>query len=189
MKSERRKIADRYRSAGLAENTVIKSYADRQYNEILARANADAERIRGKAEAEAITILNAAHAQDPEFYRVIRTLDSYRTILNERTTLVLSASSNLLKMLTEGIPEILPASGPRTSDPADWRRANPPNHRKPVAGGPEEVSEGDDAVGESNGKRVFDTDFDAETSRSGDSRPTEQNGSTKTGPGRKETAP
>ena len=106
MKSERRKIADRYRSAGLAENTVIKSHADRQYNEILARANADAERIRGAAEAEAISILNRAHAKDPEFYKVIRTLDTYRTILNERTTLVLSASSNLLKMLTEGVPKI-----------------------------------------------------------------------------------
>lgn len=106
MKSERKKIADRYRSAGLAENIVIKSHADRQYNEILARANADAERIRGEAEAEAISILNRAHAKDPEFYKVVRTLDTYRTILNERTTLVLSASSNLLKLLTEGIPDI-----------------------------------------------------------------------------------
>ena len=105
MKSERRKIADRYRSAGMAENTMIKSQADRQYNEILARADADAERIRGEAEAEAITILNTAHAQDPDFYRVMRTLDTYRKILNERTTLVLSASSNLLKLLTEGIPD------------------------------------------------------------------------------------
>lgn len=112
MKSERRKIADRYRSAGMAENNVIKSQADRQYNEILARARADAERIRGDAEAEAISVLNRAHAQDPELYRVMRTLDAYRKILNEKTTLVLSASSNLLKMMTEGIPEseIVPPS-------------------------------------------------------------------------------
>ncbi len=134
MKSERRKIADRYRSAGLAENTVIKSHADRQYNEILARANADAERIRGEAEAEAISILNRAHSKDREFYKVVRTLDTYRTILNERTTLVLSASSNLLKMLTEGIPEIeeQPAETgvpePRTTlKPAD-DPANPANN-------------------------------------------------------------
>ncbi|HID23074.1 MAG TPA: protease modulator HflC, partial [Planctomycetaceae bacterium] len=117
MKSERRKIADRYRSAGMAENMVIKSQADRQYNEILAKADADAERIRGEAEAEAIAILNKAHAQDPEFYRLMRTLDTYRTILNERTTLVLSASSALLKLLTEGIPDRsapLPSSGKDT---------------------------------------------------------------------------
>lgn len=105
MRSERRKIADRYRSAGLAENTVIRSRADLQYNEILAKARRDAEQIRGAAEAEAIAILNQAHSQDPEFYRVMRTLDVYRKILNERTTLVLSASSQLLKLLTEGISD------------------------------------------------------------------------------------
>jgi len=115
MKSERRKIADRYRSAGMAENNVIKSQADRQYNEILARARADAERIRGGAEAEAISVLNRAHAQDPELYRVMRTLDAYRKILNEKTTLVLSASSNLLKMMTEGIPESKIAPPSQTS--------------------------------------------------------------------------
>jgi modulator of FtsH protease HflC len=106
MKSERKKIADRYRSAGMAENQMIHSQADRQYNEILAKTRADAERIRGTAEAEAVRVLNAAHSQDPEFYRVLTTLDAYRKILNEKTTLVLSASSSLLKMFTEGVPEL-----------------------------------------------------------------------------------
>lgn len=104
MKSERRKIADRYRSAGLAENRMIKSQADRQYAEILAKAERQAEEIRGEAEAEAVEILNKAHGRDPEFYRVMRTLDTYRTILNEKTTLVLSASSKLLELLSSGIP-------------------------------------------------------------------------------------
>jgi membrane protease subunit HflC len=104
MKSERRKIADRYRSAGLAENQVIKSRADRQYNEIMARAQGSAQRIRGEAEAESIRLLSQAHARDPEFYEMMRTLDSYKSILGERTTLVLSASSNLFRLLTKGIP-------------------------------------------------------------------------------------
>jgi membrane protease subunit HflC len=108
MKSERKKIADRYRSAGMAENQMIRSQADRQYNEILAKTKADAERIRGTAEADAVRILNAAHAQDPEFYKVLATLDAYRKILNDKTTLVLSASSSLLKMLTEGVPPLKP---------------------------------------------------------------------------------
>lgn len=120
MKSERKKIADRYRSAGMAENQMIRSQADRQYNEILAKTRADAERIRGTAEAEAVRILNAAHAQDPEFYTVITTLDAYRKILNEKTTLVLSASSSLLKMLTEGVPPLkspanLPSARPNAA--------------------------------------------------------------------------
>ena len=82
MKSERKKIADRYRSAGLAENQMIRSQADRQYNELLSKTRADAERIRGTAEAEAVRVLNAAHAQDPDFYAVLAALDAYRKILN-----------------------------------------------------------------------------------------------------------
>lgn len=105
MKSERQKIAGRYRSAGLAQNAVIRSQADRQYNDIISRAEAEAERIRGAGEAEALAILNEAHARDPEFYQTLRTLDSYKTIINDKTTLVLSASSNLLKLLVDGIPE------------------------------------------------------------------------------------
>jgi membrane protease subunit HflC len=118
MTSERKKIADRYRSAGLAENQMIRSQADRQYNELLSKTRADAERIRGVAEAEAVRVLNAAHAQDPDFYAVLAALDAYRKILNERTTLVLSASSSMLKLLTDGIPELKnrPESPPRAAE-------------------------------------------------------------------------
>jgi modulator of FtsH protease HflC len=111
MKSERQKIAGRYRSAGLAQNAVIRSQADRQYSEIISRAEAEAERIRGTAEADALAVLNEAHARDPEFYRTLRTLDAYKTIINEKTTLVLSASSNLLKLLVDGVPEAAVDSG------------------------------------------------------------------------------
>jgi len=118
MKSERKKIADRYRSAGMAENKVIRSQADRQSEEILAKADADARRIRGEGEAEALRILNQAHAQDPEFYRIERTLQSYHKILNERTTLVLSASSALLKLLTDGVPDLPTETTPKQPAPS-----------------------------------------------------------------------
>ena len=113
MRSERRKIAEGYRSSGMAENRMIMSRADRQSNEILARAKADAERIRGEAEAESIAILNTAHAQDPELYRTLRTLEAYKAMLGEKTTLVLSASNQLLKLLSDGVPE-----PPRPAPPA-----------------------------------------------------------------------
>lgn len=112
MRTERERIAERYRSAGRAEKTRIESQARRQSDELLARAAADAERIRGDGEAEAIGILNRAHAQDPEFYEYQRTLAGYSKILNERTTLVLSASNKLLKVLTEGIPNSPSAKQP-----------------------------------------------------------------------------
>lgn len=123
MKSERQKIAGRYRSAGLAKNAVIRSQADRQYNEIVSRAEAEAERIRGTAEAEALAVLNKAHARDPEFYRTLRTLDSYKKIINNKTTLVLSASSSLLKLLVDGIPE--PGDNSSPPDTANGAVTNP----------------------------------------------------------------
>lgn len=122
MRSERQKIAERYRSAGLAENRMIRSQADRQAGELLARANAEAERIRGEGDAAAIRILNEAYARDPEFAGVLQTLDAYKQILNERTTLVLSASNSLLKLLVEGVPA--PPESPRAKEPSATEPAN-----------------------------------------------------------------
>lgn len=127
MRSERQKIAERYRSAGLAENRMIRSQADRQAGELLAKATAEAERIRGDGDADAIRILNEAHSQDPEFAATLQTLEAYKQILNERTTLVLSASNSLLKLLVEGIPanhepappRSLPEPRPSAIDPAN----------------------------------------------------------------------
>lgn len=104
MRSERKREAYRYRSEGLAQKKAIESRANLHYQRVLAQANADAERLRGSARAEAIAIRNATQAKDPEFYTAVRTLEAYKKILNEKTTLVLSASSELLKMLTNGIP-------------------------------------------------------------------------------------
>jgi len=124
-RSERKKEADRYRTAGIAANKAIRSQADLQYERILAAARGDAERIRGAAEAEAIVLRNAAHAQDPEFYVALRTLQTYKKILNEKTTLVLSASSPLLKLLTDGIPDA-------ETKPPSRKNNTPPNGKTAV---------------------------------------------------------
>ncbi len=124
MRTERERIAERYRSAGLAEKSRIESQARLQSDELLARAEAEAERTRGEGEAEAIQILNQAHARDPEFYEFQRTLATYTKILSERTTLVLSSGSRLFKLLTDGVPEPVgkqdlrdrqPAAAPKTA--------------------------------------------------------------------------
>jgi modulator of FtsH protease HflC len=141
MRTERERIAERYRSAGRAERTRIESQARRQSEELLARADADAERIRGEGEAEALKILNRAHAQDPEFYEFQRTLATYGKILNERTTLILSSTSRLFRLLTEGVPESgrdMPPKAalvPPARDPVTARGAEQDRNGKPEAGG------------------------------------------------------
>lgn len=114
MRSERRRIAVGYRSDGEAQARMTRSQAEKEREQILARAYAQAERIRGEGEAKATEIYSAAHGQDPEFYQLLRTLDAYKQILNEKTTLVLSAGSSMLKLLSAGLPSTPPPASPKT---------------------------------------------------------------------------
>jgi membrane protease subunit HflC len=102
IRSERRQVAAKLRAEGEAQYVTITSQADRMRDTTLAQAEAEAQRIRGKAEAEATRTLNEAHARDPKFFEFLQTLGSYRLILDNQTTVVLSASSPLLKLLSHG---------------------------------------------------------------------------------------
>jgi membrane protease subunit HflC len=120
IRSERRQVAARLRAEGEAQYVTITSQADRARDTILAEAEAEARRIRGNAEAEATRLLNEAHGRDPRFFEFLRTLESYRSILDERSTVVLTASSPLLKLLVHG-PAVAPpgaSSGSQASIPA-----------------------------------------------------------------------
>jgi len=118
IRSERRQVAARLRAEGEAQYLTITSQADRSRDTILAEAEAEAQRIRGNAEAEATRLLNEAHARDPRFFEFLRTLEAYRSILDERATVVLTASSPLLKLLVQG-PASVPAGGPTAVRPVD----------------------------------------------------------------------
>jgi membrane protease subunit HflC len=61
----------------------------------------EAEKIRGEGDAEAMRIYGAAYNTDPSFYEFVRTLESYRTFLDDKTTIVLSSDSDLLKLLNK----------------------------------------------------------------------------------------
>lgn len=112
IRSERRQVAARLRAEGEAQYVTITSQADRARDTILAEAEAEAKRIRGNAEAEATRLLNDAHGRDPRFFEFLRTLEAYRSILDERATVVLTASSPLLKLLTQGPAAAAAATGP-----------------------------------------------------------------------------
>lgn len=102
MRAERERIAKRYRAEGEEEARKIRAEADRAAEELLSQAYKEAEIIQGQADAEAAQIYGQAFSRDPEFYQLVRTLETYRRILDEKTTAVLSADSELLKLLTRG---------------------------------------------------------------------------------------
>jgi membrane protease subunit HflC len=121
IRSERERVAVQYRAEGASEKEKIRSQADLQREQLLAHARREALAIRGAGEAKAIEIFNQAHGKDPQFYELLKTLETYRSVLDGQTTVVMSSDSPLLKLLTEGLPE-LPGPSP----------AVPPSDRLPT---------------------------------------------------------
>ena len=102
MISERRQIAERFLSEGHGEAARIRGNRLRDLNKIQSEAYRRVEEIRGAADAKATGIYASAYNQSPEaveFYEFTRTLQAYKSIITENTTLVLSTDSDLFKFL------------------------------------------------------------------------------------------
>ncbi|MGE5629701.1 MAG: protease modulator HflC [Caulobacteraceae bacterium] len=99
IKTDREKIAKQYISMAENETTQIKAEADKQAKIIISKANASAEEIKGKADAEAARIYAESYNQDPEFYKFVRTLESYKKTLKGKTTIILPIDSPYTKYL------------------------------------------------------------------------------------------
>ncbi len=117
MRAERARMARRYRAEGEEEALKLRAEADKEKTVVLAQAYAEAEKTRGAAEAEAARIYNQAHQKDPKFYELLRTLDAYKKFLDEKTTVLLSSDSDLLKYLT-GRPAELTVENSTPQTPA-----------------------------------------------------------------------
>ena len=104
MRAERARIARGYRSEGRAEAQKIAARAERERARIIAEAEAKAAMLRGQGEAEAARIYAEAYEGHGEFYRFLRTLEAYKKVLNEKTTLVLPADSPFLEILISRTP-------------------------------------------------------------------------------------
>ena len=102
MRAERERIARQYRAEGEEQALSIRADADRQREEILSIAYKKAEDIKGQGDAESTRTYGQAYSRNPGFYKLLRTLDSYKKILDEKTTAILSSDSELLKVLMKG---------------------------------------------------------------------------------------
>ncbi len=95
MRAERSRIATAYRSEGEEEALKIEAKADAERERILAESLAEAEATRGEGEAEALALFAQAYRRDPDFYRFLRTLESYERLIDEDTTIVIEADAQL----------------------------------------------------------------------------------------------
>jgi modulator of FtsH protease HflC len=108
MVSERRQIAERFLSEGHGEAARIRGNRVRDLNKIQSEAYRQVEEIRGLADAKATEIYARAYNQSPEavdFYEFTRTMQAYKSIIAENTTIVLSTGSDLFKFLKGMTPD------------------------------------------------------------------------------------
>ena len=108
MISERRQIAERFLSEGNGEAARIRGNRVRDLNKIQSEAYRQVEEIRGVADAKATEIYAKAYNQNSEavaFYEFTRTMQAYKSIIADNTTLVLSTDSDLFKFLKGMSPD------------------------------------------------------------------------------------
>ncbi len=119
MISERRQIAERFLSEGNGEAARIRGNRVRDLNKIQSEAYRQVEEIRGVADAKAAEIYTKAYNQSPDavaFYEFTRTMQSYKSLIGENTTLVLSTGSDLFKFLKGMTSDGHSIPTPRSSD-------------------------------------------------------------------------
>ena len=102
MISERRQIAQRFRSEGEGEAARIAGQKERDINEIQSTAYRRVQEIRGESDAKASEIYARAYTQNPqaaEFYNFLKSMETYRRVLTKESTLILSTDSDLFHLL------------------------------------------------------------------------------------------
>jgi len=107
MMSERAQIASRFRAEGEGEAAKIMGNKERELKRIESEAYREVQKIRGEADAKAIEIYAAAYGSTPEageFYRFLKTMETYGKGLGKDTTVILSTDSDFLRYLKSVAP-------------------------------------------------------------------------------------
>ena len=99
MIAERLRIAEKYRSQGQGKKAEIEGEREKELQRITSEAYKLAQEINGKADAEAIKIYAKAYEKDPEFYSFLKTLDTYKNTIDDKSWLILTTENDYLKYL------------------------------------------------------------------------------------------
>lgn len=102
MISERQQIAERFRSEGAGEAARILGNKERDLQQIESEAYKQIQEIQGAADAKATEIYASAYNQSKEsvaFYELLKTLETYETVIEGETTMILSTDSDLYRFM------------------------------------------------------------------------------------------
>jgi membrane protease subunit HflC len=102
MIAERKRIAERFRSEGQGDASKILGEKERELKRITSEAFETSQVIIGKADATATKIYAGAYNRSDEsreFYRFLKTMETYETTFNTDDWLILSSNSAFYKFL------------------------------------------------------------------------------------------
>lgn len=108
MIKERSQIAETYRSYGRGQLLSWQGRTENDKKNILSKAYAESEKIKGDADAAATAIYSNAYSADPEFFRLWTLLESYRKTIPGIKDKTLSTSLDYFDYMysSEGRSEI-----------------------------------------------------------------------------------
>jgi len=99
MISERKRIAERSRSEGQGRAAEIRGQKERDMLAASSSGYRTAQELKGTADAKATAIYARAYGKDTEFYQFSKTMETLNGGLDDKTWLILSTDSELLKYL------------------------------------------------------------------------------------------
>jgi membrane protease subunit HflC len=102
MKSERFRIADKFRSEGQGEASRINGEKERELKNIQSLAFRDAELIKGKADATAAAIYARAYdrsSQSRSLYSFLKSMETFEKTFDGKTSIFVSTDSELYQYL------------------------------------------------------------------------------------------
>jgi membrane protease subunit HflC len=102
MITERKRIADKFRSEGQGESAKIIGDRERDLKKIQSEAYRTAQELKGKADAEATAIYARAYNQNNEsrdFYQFLKTMETYKNTLSDKDWVILSTEGDFFKYL------------------------------------------------------------------------------------------
>lgn len=106
MISERKRIAERSRSEGQGRAAEIRGQKERDVLGASSSGYKTAQEVKGIADAKATSVYAKAYGRDADLYQFLKSMETLGASVDEKTWLILSTNSELLKYLkSDGGPK------------------------------------------------------------------------------------
>ena len=99
MRSERQAVATKYRADGQKQSRTVLAEAKMKATVIEAEAYEQAQKLMGEGDAQALQIYAEAYNVDPDFYEFWKTLQTYKEVIDEDATIMISPDSQFAKYI------------------------------------------------------------------------------------------